>query len=283
MKVKDLIESLEEFKKKLIEHQTLYLYGNSFPKYTGGMYPVKNISELQKQSNWLNRQWGKLQKDINQLIDKGILPITPNEINLDYANVAIGLDEVAPYKSQSMKKLIAKIERIIGGLESMNPKIEFYDGSSTSEKEIKLSISNIWDKIKNDFDISKYTFSRKINFVKDPFKKKIIFRDIEQTYLFAEKGFSKPAVILAGGVIEELLRLYLESKNIKPPKDTFDEYIRTCENNGLFKKGISTLSDSIRHFRNIVHLEKEVSGRYTISKATAKGAISSIFTISNEF
>src|SRR4030042_3018052 len=126
MKVKDLIESLEEFKKKLIEHQTLYLYGNSFPKYTGGMYPVKNISELQKQSNWLNRQWGKLQKDINQLIDKGILPITPNEINLDYANVAIGLDEVAPYKSQSMKKLIAKIERIIGGLESMNPKIEFY-------------------------------------------------------------------------------------------------------------------------------------------------------------
>lgn len=231
----------------------------------------------------VNRQWGKLQKDINQFIDKAILQITPNEINLDYANIAIGLDEIAPYKSQSLKKLIAEIERIIGGLESMNSNVEFYDGSSTSEKEIKPSISNIWNKIKNDFGISKYTFSRKIHFVKDPFKKKIIFRDIEQAYLFAEKDFSKPAVILAGGVIEELLRLYLESKNIKPSKNNFDEYIRSCENNSLFKKGISKLSDSLRHFRNIVHLENEKSSKYTTSKATAKGAVSSIFTISNEF
>jgi len=98
MKVKDLIESLKKFNKKLIEHQTLW--HTSFPKYTGGMYPVKNLEELQKQSNWLNRQWGRLQKDINQSIDKAILHITPNEIKLDYANVAIGLDEIAPYKSQ---------------------------------------------------------------------------------------------------------------------------------------------------------------------------------------
>ena len=34
---------------------------------------------------------------------------------------------------------------------------------------------------------------------------------------------------------------------------------------------------------NIVHLENEFSGKYTISKATAKGAITSIFTISNDF
>lgn len=54
MKVKELIESLEEFQKKLIEHQTLW--NNSFQKYTGGMYPIKNIPELQKQSNLLNRQ-----------------------------------------------------------------------------------------------------------------------------------------------------------------------------------------------------------------------------------
>ena len=283
MKVKDLIESLEEFQKKLIEHKTLYLHGNSFPKYTGGMYPVKNLEELQKQSNWLNRQWGKLQKDINQFKDKEILQIIPNEINLEYANVAIGLDEMAPYKSQSLKKLIAEIERIIGGLESMNSNIEFYDGSHMSKNEIKLSISDAWDKIKNDYGIRKYAFSRKINFVKDPFKKKIIFRDIGQAYLLAEKDFSKPAIILAGGVIEELLRLYLKFKNIKPSKNKFDEYIRSCENNGLFKKGISKLSDSLRHFRNIVHLENEVSKRYTISKATAKGAISSIFTISNDF
>jgi len=158
-----------------------------------------------------------------------------------------------------------------------------FNEMSVTEKEIKLSISDAWDKIKKDFDISKYAFSRKINFVKDPFKKRIIFRDIGQAYLLAEKDFSKPAVILAGSVIEELLRLYLKFKNIKPSKNNFDEYIKSCENNRLFKKGISQLSHSLRNFRNIVHLENEVSGKYTISKATAKGAISSIFTISNDF
>ncbi len=154
---------------------------------------------------------------------------------------------------------------------------------SIPKKEIKLSVSDTWNKIKNDYDISKYAFSREIYFVKDPFKRKIIFRDIGQAYLLAEKDFYKPAVILAGGVIEELLRHYLKFKNIKPLKNNFDEYIRTCENNRLFKKGISQLSHSLRNFRNIVHLENEVSGKYTISKATAKGAISSIFTISNDF
>lgn len=62
------------------------------------------------------------------------------------------------------------------------------------------------------------------------------------------------------------------------PKD-----FKTCEDNRLFKKGISQLSHSLRNFRNIVHLENELSRKHTISKATAKGAISSIFTISNDF
>jgi len=165
----------------------------------------------------------------------------------------------------------------------MNSNVEFYDGSSTSEIEKKPPISNIWDKIKNDYGISKYAFSRKINFVEEKYKKEIIFRDIEHAYFFAQNGFNKPAVILAGGVIEELLRLYLKYKKIKPSKNDFDGFIKSCDNNRLFKKGISKLSDSFRDFRNIVHLEKEKSTRYTISKATAKGAISSIFTICNDF
>jgi len=108
-------------------------------------------------------------------------------------------------------------------------------------------------------------------------------RDIAQAYFFAENSFNKPAVILAGGVIEELLRLYLKHKEVSPSGKSFNEYIISCDNNSHFKKGISKLSDSLRDFRNIVHLEKEESSRYTISKATAKGAISSIFTISNDF
>lgn len=146
-----------------------------------------------------------------------------------------------------------------------------------------LSAKVIWDEIERDFDISKRAFGKKINFVTDSFKRKIIFRDVGHAYVLANLGYSKPAVILAGGVIEELLRLYLVHKKIKPASNTFDSYIQTCEQNGLLKSGISRLSDSVRHFRNVVHLQKEKNSRITISKAAAKGAVTSIFTIANDF
>ncbi len=144
--------------------------------------------------------------------------------------------------------------------------------------------SDIWLSIDQEYDITKRAFGKKISFVKDVFKREIIFRDVEQAFFLARaRGFSKPAVILAGGVIEELLRLYLESKAIRPVKDDFDGYIKTCENEKLLKSAIHKLSDSLRQFRNLVHLGKESSSRYTISMATAKGAIASIFTIVNDF
>jgi DNA-binding Lrp family transcriptional regulator len=73
----------------------------------------------------------------------------------------------------------------------------------TSEK------TGTWKNIEKEYGVSKRAFGKKINFVKDDFKRRVIFRDIEQAYFLAFNGFSKPAVILAGGVIEELLRLYL--------------------------------------------------------------------------
>ena len=64
---------------------------------------------------------------------------------------------------------------------------------------------------------------------------------------------------------------------------TFDSYIKACADNGLIKISISRLSDSVRHFRNLVHLSREDDKSHTISKATASGAVSSIFTIANDF
>ena len=140
-----------------------------------------------------------------------------------------------------------------------------------------------WRDIESLFGITKVGFGRKINFITDHFKRTLIFRDVEQAFVLASSGFSKPAVILAGGVIEELLRLYLRYKQIKPITDNFDGYIQTCEQEGLLKDGISRLSDSARHFRNLVHLSKEQTKRHTISKSKAKGAVASIFTIANDF
>ncbi|MFC2035032.1 hypothetical protein ACFLUJ_02790, partial [Chloroflexota bacterium] len=146
------------------------------------------------------------------------------------------------------------------------------------EQKISSSTSKTtWKAIENEFGVTKNSFGRKFNFVSDEFRRKIIFRDVEHAFVLASSGFSKPAVILAGSVIEELLRLYLISKGIKPVNDTFDEYIKACESNGLLKSAISRLSHSVREFRNLVHLSAEKTRSYTVPKATAKGAVSSIF------
>lgn len=140
-----------------------------------------------------------------------------------------------------------------------------------------------WKDIENKYDMTKNRFGRKINFVTDSFKRKIIFRDVKDACELASLGYAKPAVLLAGGVIEELLRLYLAHKGFSPPYNTLDSYIKTCEQNGLFRTGIAPLSDSLRQFRNLVHLSREKASKYSITKATAIGAVSSIFTIANDF
>jgi hypothetical protein len=146
-----------------------------------------------------------------------------------------------------------------------------------------LSSKDAWKRIEEEYGVSKRAFGKKINFVQDRFKRDIIFRDIDQAFVLAREGFSKPSVVLAGSVIEEILRLYLQCKNIAVARHGLDSYIRACDENGLLKAGIHRLADSVRQFRNIVHLEKEASARHTISKATALAAVASIFTIANDF
>jgi len=158
--------------------------------------------------------------------------------------------------------------------------------TSSMQQETLLSSTSgkvNWKAIESEFGITKKSFGIKIKFIADPFKRIIIFRDVEQAFVLASLGFSKPSVILAGSVIEELLRLYLECKNISPISDNFDGYIRTCEQHGLLKDSVSRLSHSVRQFRNLVHLSAEENKKHTLSKATAIGAVSSIFTIANDF
>jgi len=152
------------------------------------------------------------------------------------------------------------------------------------EQKITRSASKTnWEAIQNEYGITKNSFGRRINFVSDTYKREIIFRDVEHSFILASSGFSKAAVILAGSVIEELLRLYLKYKNISPLSDNFEGYIKTCEQRGLLKYSVSRLSESVRQFRNLVHLSREETKKHTISKATAIGAVSSIFTIANDF
>jgi len=153
----------------------------------------------------------------------------------------------------------------------------------SSRKKKQAENKNYWDGIKKDFGISKRVFGKNINFVKSQFRREIIFRDVEQAYFLARNDFNKPAVILAGGVIEELLRLFLDNKNENVKNKRFEELIEICQKKGFLKEEISNLASAIRRFRNSVHLAAEKSKKYTISKATASATVALIFTIVNDF
>ena len=145
-----------------------------------------------------------------------------------------------------------------------------------------IDANSAWKDIEDQYGITKRKFSKKINFIKNKFKKDIIFRDIKQAFISYKLGFYKPTAILAGGVMEELLRCYLESKSIKPKEEKFGCYIKTCKSNNLLRKTVD-LSNASRIFRNMVHIKSERSKQQTITQHTALITIGAIFTLANDF
>ena len=250
----------------------------------------QDIKEISKRFDVLTKEiYDELFKRAKQLINVQIdnLKLEMDKFCMHFPNPDSYLSLINNSIIEEKNKLSSHAKREVDIFhiqsESKTHEKKVFGEISIPKKEIKLSVSDAWNKIKNEFGVSKIAFGRKIYFVKGKFKREIIFRDTLNAYMLAEKGFSKSAVILTGSIIEELLRLYLECKNIHPSKNNFDEYIKLCESKGILKKGISRLSDSVRHFRNIVHLKNEISPKYTISKAAAKNAVASIFIISNDF
>jgi len=157
------------------------------------------------------------------------------------------------------------------------------EGMENRTNTMPVDEKTIWKEIESELNESKRSFGKKIKFVVDPYARKVVFRDVAHAFHLADSGFSKPAVILAGGVIEELLRQYLSSKGHSGKMKTFNDYVKKCEAEGLLKGAINKLSDSVREFRNVVHLQKETSKRFAISTATAKAAVASMFMVVNDF
>ena len=196
-------------------------------------------------------------------------------------------------KKTSFSLRVAEFRKIlnirVNSLRSILGRLNLFNENLIDVQRMPSTVSaplpnlDTWKEIKKEYGMNKIQFGRKINFVTDPFKRKIIFRDVQQAYELSKKEYSKSAVTLAGGVIEELLRLYLEKNGVKPNSDNFNSYIETCEGKGLIKGGVNHLSESVRHFRNLVHMSKEKSARYSISVSAAKSAVASIFTIVNDF
>jgi len=279
------INELDEFWEKsellpvVAEHDTMISghksgFSNFCPEVTFDMFGLFAVS--------LHRYSDEIDKDMvhEQLKKKA----HPKDWRWHWQNVEPLHYLKCPIYSQLISKpVIAFRDSSTKNVNQNMNKNSLFIKNNNNLKNFLLDKNAGWKTIKHEFGITKREFGKRLYFINDKFKRNLIFRDVEHAYILASFGFFKPAVILAGGVIEELLRQYLIHKNKSPKKDTFDEYIKCCENNGLLKSAISRLSDSVRQFRNLVHIVKEESRKHTISKATAKGAVSSIFTISNEF
>ncbi|MGD8305533.1 MAG: hypothetical protein PVF17_02675 [Ignavibacteria bacterium] len=238
----------------------------------------------------------KFQNFLRQYISKEVKGMESALLSYGIPSGAIILSAKEGIKSALRKVSSISMDMFNNDIENHNNKLEDFQKNSNRRNSISLDESVIkfiskgefnekiiWGEIRNEFNYSKIKFGKKINFIHDKFKKKIIFRDIAQSFYLVKTGCYKPGVILAGGVIEELLRLYVISKAIKPVGNTFEDYLRLCEKHNLLTIAINKLSDSVRHFRNFVHLKREENSKSTISKSIAIGAISSIFTIANDF
>ncbi len=138
---------------------------------------------------------------------------------------------------------------------------------------------NAWELIEEKYKTNKRTFGKKINFIRDKETRKIIFRDTEHAVMLLQNGFDKEAVIIAGTVIEEILRQLLLNKGITPKQNKFDEYVKSCEANKLIGQTDIRLSDISRQFRNAIHIENEVKNKLKINKPHAQNVVASLFII----
>lgn len=145
-----------------------------------------------------------------------------------------------------------------------------------------MSETDLWKEVSQVSGVTRMGFARKLSFIPKE-KRHVILRDVSHAYGCIKHGFYKSAVILSGGIIEEMLRIRLETKGLKSEKDKFVSYLECCSQHGVLKVPIAKLGDSVRGFRNLVHLANETSKRHAISKPTAIGAFNSIFTVANDF
>ena len=194
----------------------------------------------------------------------------------EYEQAVNSLNKSADNVYKNYTALLIQIKKNLPSQESLKTNT----GGDMQESEC-ADVSAVWVQLSQECHKPKRQFRKQINFVKDKYSREIIFRDIAHSYFCLKSGLYKSAVILAGGVAEELLRLYLIAKGHSPDK-TFDKNIKMCAEKKILKGGVESYTNGLRDFRNYVHLDKEVSKKHAISHATASAAFNTIFTLVND-
>lgn len=117
MNPKELIEALEEFQQRLLEHERLWGKSLSHPIPD---YPVANTSELKKQSQWLCRRLGNLRPFIERFDTSWRMHHPATGLAWDALDAVTGLDSVAQIKGPTFSAVTGKLNRIIGQVEALD-------------------------------------------------------------------------------------------------------------------------------------------------------------------
>src|ERR1700730_1195530 len=117
MRVAELLAAIEEFRGKLIEHREL---GGKSLSQPIPSYPVKNVNELQAQSDWLTRRLGALRPYIERFDSMWLMHHPATGAKWDALDAATGLSAVSQIKGPSLGNVAEKLNNIAGRLEALD-------------------------------------------------------------------------------------------------------------------------------------------------------------------
>jgi len=116
MKVRELKTKIEVFRDELRDHRALW--GQSLNR-TIPEYPVKNIPELERQTDSLSRQAGLLRPYIDRFVESTTMHHPATGASGDVLRSATGM-EVAPVKGPSINGVLQLLQQTLGRLDSLN-------------------------------------------------------------------------------------------------------------------------------------------------------------------
>jgi len=117
IRVAELLQALDEFREKLVEHRKLWGGSLSQPMPS---FPVRNVDELEKQSQWLTRRLGALRPYMERFDAEWLMRHPATGSVWDSLDAAAGLSSTSQIKGPSIRAVVEKLNIIAGRLETLD-------------------------------------------------------------------------------------------------------------------------------------------------------------------
>ncbi len=132
---------------------------------------------------------------------------------------------------------------------------------------------SVWNKGRHWSDLEKVRIGictrGTFNWIDKEILREKAIRDYAIAQICEEKKLFKPAIILYAGLLEALLIYKMDSEY---EKEDFEKLIDGAREQGLIKQGDADRMQMMRHFRNYVHIYKEVSENFTLNNGITETA-----------